>query len=78
MRINESCVGVVCWFLNKAGDVEPVGCNVDVLGSFDGIFPEIVDGVEVMSIVVAKFCAIDFDRLGASGKASNNDDEKEE
>ena len=48
------------------------------MGSFDGIFPEIVDGAEAMSFVVAKFRTVDFDRLGTSSKASNNDDEKEE
>jgi hypothetical protein len=50
-----------------------------VLWSFDGVFPEVVDGVQAMAFVVALFCAVNLDGLlGASGKAANDDDEAAE
>ena len=59
--------------------MKSVVCDIDVLWSFNGIFSEIVYRVERMSLIVAKFSAIEFDwLLDATGKVSDDNDEAEE
>ena len=60
--------GIVFWRLDEAGDLEAVGGAVDVLWSFDGVFAEVVDGREVLALVVARLVAAELDGLRAPRK----------
>ena len=78
MRLEKFCIGVVCRVLNKSGDGKSVGCDVDVLWSFDGVFPEIVDGVQALPLVGSEFCAVDFKGLRKTSAEASYEDNNED
>jgi hypothetical protein len=55
-------VGIDIGVVSQSRNLEAIVCCIDLLGAFDGVFAEIIDGREAFTLVGTDFCSGKSDR----------------